>query len=100
MKSGKFGSKWFRSADLVALVSFIRGIAHGQGLADRPTLEAEAAAVAARFVAEAVPRPPHWGGYAVTPETVEFWQGRPDRLHDRLRYRREANAWAIERLAP
>jgi pyridoxamine 5'-phosphate oxidase len=50
---------------------------------------------------EPVPRPPNWGGLRVVPETVEFWHGRPNRLHDRLRYRREpSGAWAIERLAP
>jgi pyridoxamine 5'-phosphate oxidase len=49
---------------------------------------------------EAPPRPPHWGGYRVVPETIEFWQGRADRLHDRLLYRRGAGAWSIERLAP
>lgn len=50
---------------------------------------------------EAVPRPEHWGGYVVAPESVEFWQGRPDRLHDRLRYRRgDDGAWVVERLAP
>ena len=48
-----------------------------------------------------VPRPPHWGGYRVVPVAVEFWQGRPDRLHDRLRYRRlESGTWTLERLAP
>ncbi len=48
-----------------------------------------------------VPRPPHWGGYLVEPRSVEFWQGRRDRLHDRLRYRRtEGGAWVVERLAP
>jgi len=47
-----------------------------------------------------VPRPPHWGGYVVKPRTVEFWQGRPNRLHDRLRYRRDDNGWTLERLAP
>ncbi len=59
-------------------------------------LEAEARA---RFPAE-VPRPPHWGGYRVMPEIIEFWQGRPSRLHDRLRYRRDNGVWIIERLAP
>ncbi|GAA2638538.1 pyridoxamine 5'-phosphate oxidase [Actinomadura fulvescens] len=47
-----------------------------------------------------VPRPDFWGGYAVLPESVEFWQGRPDRLHDRLRYRRADTTWVLERLAP
>jgi pyridoxamine 5'-phosphate oxidase len=48
-----------------------------------------------------VPRPDHWSGLRVVPETVEFWQGRPDRLHDRLRYRRDADGrWVVERLAP
>jgi pyridoxamine 5'-phosphate oxidase len=47
-----------------------------------------------------VPRPPHWGGVRVVPESVEFWQGRADRLHDRLRFRREGDAWVVERLAP
>jgi pyridoxamine 5'-phosphate oxidase len=46
------------------------------------------------------PRPPHWGGYRVLPQAIEFWQGRADRLHDRLLYRRERQAWRIERLAP
>ncbi len=45
-------------------------------------------------------RPSHWGGFRVVPATIEFWQGQPDRLHDRLRYRREAGNWIIERLAP
>ena len=47
-----------------------------------------------------VPVPPHWGGYRVTPESVEFWQGRPSRLHDRLRYRLDGSTWVRERLAP
>jgi pyridoxamine 5'-phosphate oxidase len=49
---------------------------------------------------EAPPRPPHWGGYRLMPQRLEFWQGRADRLHDRLRFTREGAAWKIERLAP
>lgn len=48
----------------------------------------------------AIPRPEHWGGYRLVPERIEFWQGRPSRLHDRLRYRSGPGAWIVERLAP
>jgi pyridoxamine 5'-phosphate oxidase len=71
-------------------------------LADRATLEERLAAVEDRYPDE-VPRPPHWGGFRISPLEVEFWQGRPSRLHDRFRYRRAAPddpAWVIERLAP
>jgi pyridoxamine 5'-phosphate oxidase len=53
-----------------------------------------------RFAGEDVPRPEHWGGYVLRPETVEFWQGQIGRLHDRFRYTRDGDGWRIERLAP
>jgi pyridoxamine 5'-phosphate oxidase len=65
----------------------------------RDDLEARFAAAAAEH-GENAPRPSHWGGYRVRPATVEFWQGRPSRLHDRLRYARKGNGWFIQRLAP
>jgi len=66
----------------------------------RVALEQRFAAAAAKYAGK-VPRPPYWGGYRVVPETMEFWQGRADRLHDRICYRRARNGrWRIERLAP
>lgn len=67
----------------------------------REALEASYLDAAGRWPEpQAVPRPEHWGGYVVDPHTMEFWQGRPDRMHDRLRYRRTGREWAVERLAP
>ena len=71
-------------------------------IASRDALDAACAAASARYPdGEPVPRPPRWGGLRIAPDTVEFWHGRPNRLHDRLRYRRDpAGVWVIERLAP
>jgi pyridoxamine 5'-phosphate oxidase len=69
-------------------------------IADRATLDGWLENVAARFDGGPVPRPPFWGGYRVVPTELEFWQGRADRLHDRLRYRRDGGEWNVARLAP
>lgn len=67
----------------------------------RAVLEASLKAVEKKYAGQTVPLPPHWGGFRLNPETVEFWQGRRSRLHDRLRYRREKDgSWSVERLAP
>lgn len=67
---------------------------------DRAALEARLEAVEEKYDDGHVPRPPHWGGYCVLPTRFEFWQGRPDRLHDRLEYVPAEGAWAMRRLAP
>lgn len=71
-------------------------------VAGRDALDSEYAEASARWSeSDEIPRPTHWGGYRVVPEQVEFWQGRSDRMHDRLRYRRgEDRGWVVERLAP
>jgi pyridoxamine 5'-phosphate oxidase len=69
-------------------------------LAGRDELDQRVARFAADFDGRQVDRPDHWGGYRITPHTWEFWQGRPNRLHDRLRYRLSDGDWVIERLAP
>ncbi len=68
-------------------------------VAGRAALE-EALQEVARRHGDHPPRPPHWGGYRVVPQAVEFWQGRANRLHDRLLYRPQGGGWKIERLAP
>ena len=68
-------------------------------LASRDELESAVEAIRRRY-GDNVPRPPWWGGYRVLPDEFEFWQGRPSRLHDRLRYSRIASGWRRDRLAP
>ena len=69
-------------------------------LQDREELERKFREARERFAAGDVPLPPFWGGYRVIPETIEFWQGRANRLHDRLRFTRNGGEWTIDRLYP
>ena len=71
-----------------------------QVVESREALEERVAELATRFADQDVPLPPFWGGYRLEPETVEFWHHRDDRLHDRIRYRRDEDSWLIERLSP
>ena len=67
----------------------------------RRILEGRLAEMTERYTGREIELPPHWGGYRIIPDTMEFWQGRTDRLHDRFRYTRQKDAsWALERLAP
>ncbi|MBL0940068.1 MAG: pyridoxamine 5'-phosphate oxidase [Gemmatimonadaceae bacterium] len=69
-------------------------------LPSRDVLEAQLADNATRFADGPVPLPEHWGGFRVVPEEIEFWQGRPSRLHDRMQFRRESGQWVKRRLSP
>lgn len=84
-----------RSSQLGALTS-----RQSRVVATREELDARLASNEQRLQGQPVPLPDHWGGYVLHPESVEFWQGRGGRLHDRLRYRREAEGWIVERLEP
>jgi pyridoxamine 5'-phosphate oxidase len=84
-----------RASQLAAWVSQQSAIISG-----RSVLEDSMKMLEEKYAGREVPLPPHWGGWRLSPETVEFWQGRRNRLHDRLRYRREKDGWLIERLAP
>ncbi len=84
-----------RASQLGAWVSQQSAIISG-----RSVLEDSMKLLEQKYAGRDVPLPPHWGGWRLLPETVEFWQGRRSRLHDRLRYRRGKDGWTVERLAP
>lgn len=71
-----------------------------QVIPDRTILERRVAELAQQYAEQPISRPPQWGGYRLLPDVIEFWQGRPSRLHDRLRYRLVGQTWLIERLSP
>jgi pyridoxamine 5'-phosphate oxidase len=72
-----------------------------QVIASRDVLDEKLRQLEQKYPGEEVPRPPHWGGYVLAPAEIEFWQGRPNRLHDRFRYARQADGrWKLERLSP
>jgi pyridoxamine 5'-phosphate oxidase len=84
-----------RGSQLGAWASPQSQVIAGRGVLDERFLAADA-----RYADTDVPRPEHWGGWRIQPTVIEFWQGRPSRLHDRLRYTRTPEGWKIDRLAP
>jgi pyridoxamine 5'-phosphate oxidase len=84
-----------RAAQLAAAAS-----RQGRVLAGRAELDARVVELEREYADRDVPRPEHWGGYRLQPDGYEFWQHRQDRLHDRLRYRRDGGVWRVERLSP
>lgn len=90
---------YFRSRPLGSRLSAWASV-QSEAIANREVLESRVRQLTQRFAGSEVPRPPFWGGFRVRPVRIEFWQGRPDRLHDRLRYCLEPSGWRLERLSP
>jgi pyridoxamine 5'-phosphate oxidase len=93
--SDLYWSKRPRESQLGAWAS-----AQSKTISGKEDLQKELGAAKAKFEGKDVPRPPHWGGYTVQPDRIEFWQGRPSRLHDRFAYSKEEDIWKIEQLSP
>ena len=96
--SGEESDAYFKSRPLDSRIGAWAS-PQSEVIASRAVLVGNAAKYGAKFMLNP-PRPPHWGGYRLVPDTWEFWQGRKSRLHDRLRYRLAGEAWVRERLAP
>ena len=96
--SGADSDAYYKSRPLGARLSAWAS-PQSERVASRAVLESAMGEVKQRY-GDAPPRPPHWGGYRVLPTEIEFWQGRADRLHDRLVYKRSGTSWTVERLAP
>jgi pyridoxamine 5'-phosphate oxidase len=98
--SGEESQTYFRSRPLGSQLSAWAS-SQSEVVSGRKILEDRLEALTHEYQSKPIPLPPYWGGYRVAPETIEFWQGRPNRLHDRLRYTLQSNGqWLIERLAP
>jgi pyridoxamine 5'-phosphate oxidase len=91
--------RYFRSRPRISQLSALVS-RQSQVVGSRATLEERYAKLEREYSGRAVPLPTFWGGYRVVPDSIEFWQGRRGRLHDRLRYRRRGKTWRIERLEP
>ncbi|MBI2619490.1 MAG: pyridoxamine 5'-phosphate oxidase [Ignavibacteriales bacterium] len=92
-------AEYFRTRPLLSQISAWVS-RQSEVVSDRETLEREFERAQKRFEGKEVPPPAYWGGYRLRPSMFEFWQGRENRLHDRLRYRREGDHWIIDRLSP
>lgn len=95
----EMSERYFHSRPRLSQLSALTS-RQSQVVATRAELDARLAANSERLIGQDVPHPEFWGGFAVKPELLEFWQGRRDRLHDRLLYRRDKSTWRIERLEP